>query len=90
MERYGETIVTLQLVGAPVERDRLIKLAEVERLTSLRKSSLYALMKRGQFVPSVRLTSRCVAWSERRVLQWVQERLAANDSTLGDLLGDAK
>lgn len=59
-----------------VRRDRLLKLAEVESLTSMKKSTIYALMKRGEFVKCVRVTKRCVAWPESQVLQWVQNRIA--------------
>jgi prophage regulatory protein len=65
-----------------IRRDKLVRLPEVEALTGLKKSTLYLLMRRGQFVPSVRVTERCVAWPESKVLQWVQDRIAASD-TLG-------
>lgn len=59
-----------------VRRDRLLRLSEVEAATGLKKSSIYLLMKRGEFVPSIQLTTRCVAWPESQVLQWVQDRIA--------------
>ncbi len=59
-----------------VQRDRLLRLPEVEAATGLKKSTLYLLMKRGEFVRCVNLTSRCVAWPESQVLQWVQDRIA--------------
>ena len=42
--------------------DRLIALGEVEHLTSLKKSQLYAMMKTGEFVRSVKVTARRRAW----------------------------
>jgi len=68
----------MQLVhtAAPaVRRDRLLRLPEVEATTGLRKSSIYLLMKRGQFPRCVQLTARCVAWPESAVLQFVQDRI---------------
>lgn len=62
-----------------VRRDRFLRLPEVETATGLKKSTIYLLMKRGAFVPCVQITSRCVAWPESRVLQWVQDRIAAAD-----------
>lgn len=41
--------------------------------------TIYLLMKRRAFVPCVQVTARCVAWPESRVLQWVQDRIAAAD-----------
>jgi len=71
----------MQLVhsAAPaVPRDRLIRLPEVETATGLKRSTIYLLMKRGEFPSAVRLTARCVAWPESRVLQFVQQRIAAS------------
>lgn len=62
-----------------VRRDRLLRLPDVESATGLKKSTIYLLMKRKEFVPCVQVTSRCVAWPESRVLQWVQDRIAQAD-----------
>lgn len=62
-----------------VRRDRLLRLPEVEAATGLKKSTIYLLMKRKEFVPCVQVTARCVAWPESRVLQWVQDRIAVAD-----------
>lgn len=55
--------------------DRLIRLAEVETLTGLKKSSLYGLTRAGKFVTPVRLSARCTAWSYTAVQQWIQARI---------------
>ena len=62
-----------------VQRDRLLRLPDVEAATGLKKSTIYLLMKRREFVPCVHVTTRCVAWPESRVLQWVQDRIAQAD-----------
>lgn len=62
-----------------VLRDRLLRLPECEAMTGLKKSSIYMLMKRGEFPRCVQLTARCVAWPESRVLQFVQDRIAASN-----------
>lgn len=61
----------------PVQRDRMLRLPEVEHLTGLRKSTLYRLMRERKFVPCVQITPRCTAWPESQVLEWVQQRIAA-------------
>ena len=58
-----------------VKRDRLIRLQEVLRLVSVGKSTWYGLMAQGLAPQCVRVTPRCVAWSEQAVLGWVQARL---------------
>lgn len=63
-----------------VRRDRLLRLPEVESVTGLKKSTIYVLMKRSEFPRCVQVTPRCVAWAESRVLQFVQDRIAAADS----------
>jgi prophage regulatory protein len=62
---------------APAEAkpDRLIRLAEVETLTGLKKSSLYSLTRAGKFVKPIRLSSRCTAWSHAAVQAWIQARI---------------
>lgn len=60
-----------------VRRDRLLRMPDVETATGLKKSTLYLLMKRGEFPRCVQVTARCVAWQESAVLQWVQDRIAS-------------
>jgi len=62
-----------------VRRDRLLRLPDVEAATGLKKSTIYLLMKRGEFPRCVQVTPRCVAWPESRVLQFVQDRIADAD-----------
>jgi prophage regulatory protein len=76
-------IAVVQLVNetrVQVRRDALLRLPQVEAVTGLKKSTIYLLMKRKEFVPCVQLTARCVAWPESRVLQWVQDRIASTDA----------
>jgi prophage regulatory protein len=62
-------------------RDRLMRLPEVRTVTGLTKSSIYLLMKRGDFPRNVSLGARCVAWPESHVLQWVQQRITGARET---------
>ena len=64
-----------------VRRDRLLRIAEVEVAVGLKKSTIYLLMKRREFVPCVQITSRCVAWPESQVLQWVQDKITSARQT---------
>jgi prophage regulatory protein len=71
----------MHLVSDPtpvVRRDRLLKLADVEHLTALKKTTIYMLMKRGEFPGCVSVTPRSVAWPESDVHQWIQDRIAAS------------
>ncbi len=82
--RAIDGVALMQLVSEtrpPVQRDRFLRLPEVEHLTGLRKSTIYRLMRERQFVQCVQVTPRCTGWSEAKVLQWVQDRIAAATTT---------
>ena len=57
--------------------EKLLRLPDVERLTALRKSSIYAGMKAGTFPYCVRLSTRAVAWKESEIQTWIGNRTAA-------------
>jgi len=46
----------------------------VEALTGLARSTLYALMAKGQFPRPVKLTGKAVAWPESKIAQWLADR----------------
>ena len=58
-----------------VPRDRLLRLRDVEALVGVKKSTIYALMKQGDFPKCIYVTARTVAWPESRVHAWLQERM---------------
>lgn len=55
----------------------LIRRKEVERLTSLSKSRIYALMLTGDFPKPVSLGAMSVAWLEVEVHAWIAQRIEA-------------
>lgn len=50
------------------------RLAQVEELTALKKSSIYAGVKAGTFPAPVRLSARAVAWRESDLAAWQAQR----------------
>ncbi|WP_079420279.1 helix-turn-helix transcriptional regulator [Thiomonas intermedia] len=50
-----------------VSTERLLRLPDVEAMTGLRRSALYAAMKEGKFPPCVKLGARAAAWPESEV-----------------------
>lgn len=60
----------------------LLPLALVEQRTGYRKSKLYDLLKVGGFPRPVR-DGRTIRFVEREVDQWVADRIAERDATLG-------
>ena len=55
---------------------RLIRIADVVHITSLARSTIYALMQAGRFPERVRISPSAVRWHEGEVRQWVHDRLA--------------
>lgn len=58
--------------------ERFISLKEVERLTSLKKSTLYNMMSNGSFPRGVALTPRRRGWVDSEVQAWIGSRLDGN------------
>ncbi|SDE47643.1 helix-turn-helix transcriptional regulator [Limimaricola pyoseonensis] len=56
---------------------RHLRRNDVEHLTGLSRSSLYAMMQKGQFPRPVRLGERAVAWPESAVQDWLASRPTA-------------
>lgn len=64
-----------------IENNRLIRRKEVQEKTGLSASSIYALMKTGEFPQCLNLSERRVAWIESEVNQWIAERIAKHKAT---------
>lgn len=61
----------------PAKPEKLYRLNEIESLTGLRKSSIYAGMKAGTFPHCIRLSTRAVAWRESDIATWQAQRQQA-------------
>ena len=55
--------------------ERLLRLPDVEALTGLKKSSIYDLMRRGEFPAAVKLSRRAVCWNSSAIDRWISERI---------------
>ena len=58
----------------------LIKLKDVQRITSLSRSSIYAYMDKGIFPTQVKLGARSVAWKNEEIIAWLESRISARDA----------
>jgi prophage regulatory protein len=68
-------------MSTEVQDVRLVRLPEVQRLTGLRRSQLYALAALDRFPRPVKLSERCSAWPESEVRSWIASRIS--DSRAG-------
>lgn len=63
----------LQLPGA-TEDDELIRTAEVEKITSMTRMSIYRQEKAGKFPKRIQLGPRSVGWKRSEVIAWLEQR----------------
>lgn len=55
--------------------NRLIKLPEVKRLTSLSTSEIYRRLEAKAFPSQIKLGAKSVAWLEHEINDWIAEQI---------------
>lgn len=63
-------------LAAKTER-HLMRRQQVEAVTGMARSTLYALIARGEFPAPIKLTERAVAWPSDAVAAWIESRIQA-------------
>ncbi len=58
--------------------DIFIKLKEVQRRSSLSKTTIYEMMKTGSFPKNIPITIKSVVWIESEIENWMQNRVSAS------------
>ena len=58
-------------------KERLLRRREVERLTSMSRSSIYRLMQEGEFPRPVRVGPSAVRWKLSDISAWIESRPVA-------------
>ncbi len=66
-----------QPTAQPAQPLALIKLPEVLRRTALGKTTIYTLIKSGEFPAQISLGGKSVAFIESEVNQWISDRISA-------------
>ena len=61
-----------------LEERRMMRRPEVERVTGISTSTLYEMIKCGEFPVPVRLRRRAVGWPEAAVSEWLASRPTAS------------
>ena len=56
---------------------KIIRRPEVESITGLSRSSIYAKMENGTFPKGIKLSERSVGWLEHEVQEWLKNRVSA-------------
>jgi prophage regulatory protein len=57
--------------------ERHLRRPAVEEITGLSRTTIYALMARGDFPRPVKLTGKAVAWPESAIAEWLASRQPA-------------
>jgi prophage regulatory protein len=61
-------------------RRRVLKLAEVEAVSGLKRSVLYEKIAEGTFPAPIALTPTARGWLESEIDAWLDQRIAARDA----------
>lgn len=56
---------------------RVIRLPEVLNRTSLKRDTMYRMIRSGVFPKPVKIAARAVAWPEAEIDQWLRDRAAS-------------
>ena len=60
-----------------MENRKMIRRPEVEAITGLSRSTIYAKMENGTFPKPIKLSVRSVAWVASEVTDWINDRISA-------------
>ena len=61
-----------------MQSNNIIRLPQTIEKTGLSRSTLYALISRGEFVTKIKLSPRTMGFLESEVNAWIAERLNAS------------
>lgn len=59
-----------------LEDIKFIRLPQVKERTGLSRSTIYLMMKNGQFPKPIKLVGKSVAWIDREIAEWQLERIS--------------
>ena len=66
-----------------MQRDRLLHRTEVEERCGLSRSSVYRLMRAGEFPTPLRIGPKAVRWPQSEIEDWLSERPRATGEHRG-------
>jgi prophage regulatory protein len=66
----------------PIEHNKFLRLADVERVVGLKRTKIAELIAAGEFPKPIPLSDkgRAVGWLERELMEWQAKRIAARDA----------
>ena len=71
-------IETEKSMRHPSTNYRIVRLKEVQRMTGLSRSTIYAQIAKGDFPKQIQLTEgRSVGWHVSAIIKWIESRQQA-------------
>lgn len=61
-------------------KNKMLRLRAVQDWTGLSRSTIYAMIKRGDFPNNILLGARSVGWLEADIQTWIDSRISANNA----------
>jgi len=62
---------------------QILKVGEVEQKVKLDRTSIYRMVKRGDFPAMIKLGERSSGWIESEIEQWLEDRIKASRNAVG-------
>lgn len=59
----------------------ILRREEVQRLTGLPRSTIYARIQQGTFPKPIKISEKSVGWLENEIAEWQQARIKVRDGT---------
>lgn len=60
----------------------ILRIKDVEKETGLKKSSIYAMVQRGEFPRQIKVGLRASGWDAEEIKAWKASRIAERDAAL--------
>ena len=60
--------------------NKMLRLRAVQDWTGLSRSTIYAMMQRGEFPKNITLGARAVGWLDADIQAWIDSRISANQA----------
>ena len=74
LESFTSTYLIIKGLKMNKKINKLIKISDVMKQTSLSRSSIYRLVNQGLFPEQVKLSTRSSAWIESEIDDWIKEK----------------
>lgn len=53
---------------------RILRMNQLVKILGISRSSIFRLRARGDFVPAIHISTRCVGYSEDSITEWLKNR----------------